>query len=409
MLGRHLTRTRIGLVLAVTAGAVLGATLGQPGSGWAAASSAKPTPKTLPTITGTAEVGITLVATHGTWTNKPTSFKYSWSRCATNGGACSTIGGATVRTYTPTTGDIGHTLRVVVTARNASGSTTAVSKETSVVPPEGCPPGTGAIPTASLTPPARHLERSAHAAPEPRDADDQAPLHGHGLREPSCAGRIRRCNRDPVQPVRGRAGHDGRERHHRADRDPTRRFSRQPAAAPAGGLRPGLEARRTAHQRHLVQPGGRLPLRPPPLGVDLGGARQQLVDLGRAEPVPAARAARSPRQAQRLEHPGEKRNPVSKQREQQPPGCERGRPCSSGGVLPGGRRDDDERERDAARHGLQERWASLQGVADRDEGSCSRSRDGEKSQPERQPAESHGPGHQRSRREHQGQESRTHA
>jgi len=176
MLRTHLTRTRMGLVLAVIAGAVLGAILGQPGSG-EAASRAKPTPKTPPTITGTAEVGITLVATHGTWTNSPTSFKYSWSRCATNGGACSTIGGATVRKYTPTAADIGHTLRVVVTAHNASGSTTAVSKETGVVPPEGCPPGTGAIPISSLTPPARVDISSATVTPGVNRSTQAIKLH----------------------------------------------------------------------------------------------------------------------------------------------------------------------------------------------------------------------------------------
>ena len=54
MLRGHLTRTRLGLVLAVAAGLLLGAVLGQPGSGRAAAGNAKPVPKTPPTISGTA-------------------------------------------------------------------------------------------------------------------------------------------------------------------------------------------------------------------------------------------------------------------------------------------------------------------------------------------------------------------
>lgn len=176
MLRTHFTRTRMGLVLAVIAGAVLGAILGQPGSG-AAASRAKPAPKTPPTITGTAEVGITLVATHGTWTNSPTSFKYSWSRCATNGGACSSIGGATARRYTPTAADIGHTLRVGVTAHNASGSASAGSKETGVVPPEGCPPGAGAILVGNLTPPARLTISSATVKPVVNRSTQAIKLH----------------------------------------------------------------------------------------------------------------------------------------------------------------------------------------------------------------------------------------
>ncbi len=176
MLRGHLTRTRLGFVLAIGAGLLLGAILGQPANSLAAAK-VKPTPKTLPTIKGTAEVGVTLVATRGTWTNNPTSFKYAWIRCATNGGACSSIGGATAKTYTPTVADIGHTLRVGVTAHNSSGSTTADSKETAVVPPSGCPPGTGAIPIASLTPPARLDISSATVTPSVNRSTGAIHLH----------------------------------------------------------------------------------------------------------------------------------------------------------------------------------------------------------------------------------------
>jgi hypothetical protein len=154
MLRAHLTQTRLGFLLAVATGALLGAVLGQPGSGQAASKS-RPTPKSPPTITGTAEVGITLVATRGTWTQKPTSFHFAWSRCDTTGAACVGIGGATAKIYTPTVPDIGHTLRVSVTARNSSGSNTATSAATGIVPPSGCPPGNGVIPIAQLTPPAR--------------------------------------------------------------------------------------------------------------------------------------------------------------------------------------------------------------------------------------------------------------
>ena len=124
MLRRHLTRTRLGLVLAVAAGVLLGAVFGQPGNG-RAASEAVPKNKTLPTISGAALVGQTLVATHGTWSGSPTSFHYAWSRCDTTGAACLAISGATGKIYTVTASDVGHTLRVTVTARNADGATTA--------------------------------------------------------------------------------------------------------------------------------------------------------------------------------------------------------------------------------------------------------------------------------------------
>jgi hypothetical protein len=158
------TRTRLGLLLAVIVGAVLGAVFGQPGSGQTA-TSAVPVNKSLPTITGTAEGGLTLTATHGTWTGSPTSFTYAWSRCDTNGTGCAAIGGATAKIYTVTAADAGHTLRVTVTARNASGTGKATSAPTSIVSPSGCPPGTGTIQIASLSPPARLTVTSASASP----------------------------------------------------------------------------------------------------------------------------------------------------------------------------------------------------------------------------------------------------
>ncbi len=185
MLRGHLTRTRLGLVLAVAAGMLLGAVFGQPGAGQAA-SAARPQPKTPPKISGTPEVGLTLVATRGTWKNNPTSFHFAWLRCDTTGAACLAIGGATAKIYTVTTADVGHTLRVSVTARNSSGATTATSAPTTVVPPSGCPPGTGTIPIGALTPPAR-LEIT-QATVTPRVRRSTAAIHLH-IQVTACGGR----------------------------------------------------------------------------------------------------------------------------------------------------------------------------------------------------------------------------
>jgi hypothetical protein len=154
MLRGHLTRIRLGVVLAVVAGVVLGAVFGQPGSGVAASNAAKPVNKTPPTITGTAEVGLRLTATRGTWTGSPTRFSYIWSRCDTDG-ACVTIAGATGKSYRVRTSDVGHTLVVTVTAYNAAGGTPQASPPTATVPPSGCPVGTGAISIGALVPPAQ--------------------------------------------------------------------------------------------------------------------------------------------------------------------------------------------------------------------------------------------------------------
>jgi hypothetical protein len=99
----------------------------------AAASAAAPQNTAAPTISGTAREGQTLTAANGTWSNSPTSFTYQWQRCASDGTACGDITGAASKTYTLATGDVGHTVRVAVTAVNTDGKATANSEPTDVV------------------------------------------------------------------------------------------------------------------------------------------------------------------------------------------------------------------------------------------------------------------------------------
>ena len=177
MLRGHLTKTRVVAVLGVAAGVLLGAVIGQPGTSQAAGGNAKPKPKTVPTVSGTAEIGITLTATRGTWGNNPTSFHYQWVRCDPTGAACVAIGAATARIYTVTTSDQGHTIRVTVTAHNADGSASASSASTVVVPPGGCPPGTAAISIESIGPPARLDISAATVTPTVKRSVDTLQLH----------------------------------------------------------------------------------------------------------------------------------------------------------------------------------------------------------------------------------------
>ncbi|MFL5958970.1 MAG: hypothetical protein ACJ75G_01700 [Gaiellaceae bacterium] len=151
-------------MLAVAAGVVLGAVFGQPGNG-GAATTAAPHNKKPPSISGSALVGETLTAVRGTWSGNPTSFHYAWSRCDATGAACLPIGGATAKIYTVTVTDVGHTLRVTVTAKNADGSTSATSAPTAVVPSSGCPSATGPIPVTALAPPERLQIASASITP----------------------------------------------------------------------------------------------------------------------------------------------------------------------------------------------------------------------------------------------------
>jgi hypothetical protein len=102
-------------------------------SGSVSASSAKtatvagavlpPTNNAPPTISGTVAQGATLTVDEGSWSGAtPITFTYRWSRCNTSGSSCSPIAGATAKTYTPVSADVGSTLRARVDASNAAGS-----------------------------------------------------------------------------------------------------------------------------------------------------------------------------------------------------------------------------------------------------------------------------------------------
>ena len=100
-----------------------------------AATAAAPVNTSPPTISGTAQVGQTLTAGNGTWSNAPTSFAYQWLRCNGGGNSCDSVANATQQTYTLVTADVGSTMRVRVTATNADGSSAAQSEQTAVVAP----------------------------------------------------------------------------------------------------------------------------------------------------------------------------------------------------------------------------------------------------------------------------------
>ena len=59
-----------------------------PCAGAQAATAAVPVNTAPPTISDTTQVGQTLTAGNGTWSNAPTSFAYQWLRCNAGGNAC---------------------------------------------------------------------------------------------------------------------------------------------------------------------------------------------------------------------------------------------------------------------------------------------------------------------------------
>jgi serine protease AprX len=98
------------------------------------APPAPPESVTRPGIDGTFTAGSELTATPGTWTSSaPLTYTYRWVRCDTGGASCVDV--ATAPTYTPTDGDVGSTLHVVVTAANDGGTASAESLASGRVTP----------------------------------------------------------------------------------------------------------------------------------------------------------------------------------------------------------------------------------------------------------------------------------
>lgn len=131
-----LTDDDVGKTIAVAVGGVSPPT--------AAVANAIPVNRTLPTISGTPQVGQTLTATLGTWSHNPTSFWYQWANSK------GFIAGATQLSYVPVAADVGLALQFFVIAINSAGqSAYAKSALTGAVLP--AIPVNTALPTISGT------------------------------------------------------------------------------------------------------------------------------------------------------------------------------------------------------------------------------------------------------------------
>jgi hypothetical protein len=113
-----------------------------PGVVQPSSTAGRPVSSKPPTISGTPQEGQTLTANLGTWTGgQPQTFTYQWRRCDSTGGSCADISGATASTYPLKSVDIGHTVRVRVTAHNSLGARSATSTPTGVIQKAGVPSG----------------------------------------------------------------------------------------------------------------------------------------------------------------------------------------------------------------------------------------------------------------------------
>jgi subtilase family protein len=124
------------------------------GAGTLALGTAPPPPpgapanSALPAISGFFHQGQTLTASDGEWTSGAALFlAYRWLRCDATGGACAAIAGARSKAYVANAADVGHSLRLRVTASNTGGSTKAVSAATPNIQPPAQSPANIVLPS----------------------------------------------------------------------------------------------------------------------------------------------------------------------------------------------------------------------------------------------------------------------
>jgi hypothetical protein len=156
-------------VLAVALVATAAAALAMTAVALAATSTRAviPSNSTPPSVTGSTSVGDDLTANPGTWNGSaPISFQFQWLSCDPAGANCKAINGATKKTYTLQSGDVGTTVRIRVIAANHDGSTTEQSDQTAKITaattttttttpspgPSGCPSQTtGVVPVTDIS------------------------------------------------------------------------------------------------------------------------------------------------------------------------------------------------------------------------------------------------------------------
>ncbi len=103
-------------------------------------SGGPPHPRRGATISGPREDGRVLSVSEGVWLGStPMSFTYQWEACERGRRhSCTPIPGATEASYRATSQDVRHKLVVLVTAKNAEGTATKLSKATKLIK-EGSP------------------------------------------------------------------------------------------------------------------------------------------------------------------------------------------------------------------------------------------------------------------------------
>ncbi len=143
------SRRRRGLRGATIVLVLVSSVVAATGSSSATTNASPPSNVKRPSVSGKALDGRTLAVNRGTWTNSPTAYAYQWLHCDTAAANCGSISGANSDHYTLVSGDVGHTIRVQVTAKNSAGSGNAESDPTAVVQAVGSAPANQTKPSIS--------------------------------------------------------------------------------------------------------------------------------------------------------------------------------------------------------------------------------------------------------------------
>lgn len=148
------SRRKLGWAVAVV---LVGAALVPVGG--SATTQAPPKAAGQPTISGRPIEGNVLTTSNGSFSGTgPFNYSYRWLRCPSTGGGgsgegCIAISGATFKRYVVRSADVGHRLRVRVTAANSEGTASEVSNATGIVQAASVagPPRNTAPPSVSGT------------------------------------------------------------------------------------------------------------------------------------------------------------------------------------------------------------------------------------------------------------------
>jgi hypothetical protein len=99
------------------------------------AATGPPSNTTRPSIGGTPVVGKILTAHNGVWSGTtPITYQYQWTRCSSSGTGCTPISeAAQSQQFVLSTDDLGHRLRVIVTATNSAGKASMNSPLSAVI------------------------------------------------------------------------------------------------------------------------------------------------------------------------------------------------------------------------------------------------------------------------------------